>query len=247
MEAGIRDGIITPERLDEAVTRVLALKASLGLHTSDNLPHPDADTLIANDEAQELAADIARHAVTLVKEEVGVLPITPERHKRILVYRLERDVPGYMQAEVDNALDGLVARLEAEGHEVTTWVQEVEGFEGFMVSADEMKRDYDLIMYLANLPVKSNQTVVRIEWALPMGVNAPAFINEVPTVFISLASPYHLIDVPHVRTFINAYGSSPASLDAIVDALAGRTKFLGTSPVDPFCGRWDTRLGAGNR
>ena len=32
MEQGFRDGIITPERLDMAVTRILALKASLGLH-----------------------------------------------------------------------------------------------------------------------------------------------------------------------------------------------------------------------
>lgn len=29
---GIKDGIITPERLDEAVTRILATKAALGLH-----------------------------------------------------------------------------------------------------------------------------------------------------------------------------------------------------------------------
>lgn len=32
MLKGIEEGIITPERLDEAVTRVLALKAALGLH-----------------------------------------------------------------------------------------------------------------------------------------------------------------------------------------------------------------------
>ena len=29
---GIKEGIITPERLDEAVTRILAVKAALGLH-----------------------------------------------------------------------------------------------------------------------------------------------------------------------------------------------------------------------
>ena len=32
MRAGLQNGILTKERLDEAVTRILALKAALGLH-----------------------------------------------------------------------------------------------------------------------------------------------------------------------------------------------------------------------
>jgi len=242
MRAGVADGRISADRLDEAVTRVLALKASLGLHTSDNLPVEDAATVIGAQAHQDLADEVADRAVTLVKEEPGVLPLTPERYRRVLVYRLELDVPGYQQAQRSNALDVFIDKLTAEGHEVTTWVQEKEGFEGFLVSAEEMKRDYDLIVYAANLPVKSNQTVVRIEWALPMGVNGPAFITEIPTVFVSLANPYHLVDVPRIRTVVNAYASEEHVIDAVIEKLAGRSKFTGVSPVDAFCGRWDTRL-----
>jgi beta-N-acetylhexosaminidase len=32
---------------------------------------------------------------------------------------------------------------------------------------------FDLIIYVANLTTKSNQTAVRIEWAQPMGANVP--------------------------------------------------------------------------
>ena len=92
------------------------------------------------------------------------------------------------------------------------------------------------------MATKSNQTTVRIEWAQPMGANVPVYMHQIPTIFISVENPYHLIDVPRVRTFINAYHSTPAVLRAVVDKICGRSPFVGKSPVDAFCGKWDTRL-----
>jgi beta-N-acetylhexosaminidase len=60
--------------------------------------------------------------------------------------------------------------------------------------------------------------------------------HEVPTLMVSLGFPYYLYDAPRVSTYVNAYGSSDAIQDAVLDALLGRVPFTGTSPVDPFCG-----------
>ena len=57
-----------------------------------------------------------------------------------------------------------------------------------------------------------------------------------------MENPYHLLDVPRVKTFINSYDSADCTLDAIVDKLLGRSEFKGISPVDAFCGKWDTHL-----
>lgn len=64
-----------------------------------------------------------------------------------------------------------------------------------------------------------------------MGGNLPVYLHDIPTVFISVANPYHLLDVPRVKTFINAYGSHPVMLETIVDKLMGRGAFTGKSPV----------------
>ena len=48
------------------------------------------------------------------------------------------------------------------------------------------EKNYDLILYVANLSTKSNQTVVRIEWKQPMGADCGHYLNDVPTVFVSL-------------------------------------------------------------
>jgi beta-N-acetylhexosaminidase len=75
-----------------------------------------------------------------------------------------------------------------------------------------------------------------------MGLNVPIYIESIPTVFISLENPYHLLDVPRIKTFINTYNSSDVVLDNLIRKLTGKSDFSGKSPVDPFCGKWDTRL-----
>ena len=41
---------------------------------------------------------------------------------------------------------------------------------------------------------------------------------------------------------INTYCSTDYFIDALLDKLTGKSGFKGKSPVDPFCGKWDTRL-----
>jgi beta-N-acetylhexosaminidase len=101
---------------------------------------------------------------------------------------------------------------------------------------------YDLILYAANLTTKSNQTVVRIEWKQPMGADCGHYMNDIPTVFVSLENPYHLLDFPRVKTYINCYSNNDHCLHQLVEKLTGRGSFRGKSPVDAFCGKWDTHL-----
>jgi beta-N-acetylhexosaminidase len=131
--------------------------------------------------------------------------------------------------------------LEEEGFDIDQFDPN-KGMEGMMTPYSAITEKYDLIIYLANMATKSNQTTVRIEWAQPMGANVPIYGESVPTIFVSVENPYHLLDVPRVKTFINAYSSNDNILKAVVDKLMGRSEFKGINPVDPFCGMWDTRL-----
>ena len=61
-------------------------------------------------------------------------------------------------------------------------------------------------------------------------------------MFLSFSNPYHLVDVPMIRTYLNAYACNENTVKAVTEKLMGRSEFKGTSPVDAFCGKWDTRL-----
>ena len=239
-------GVITAERLDEAVTRILALKASLHLHKkqADGSIYPDpaaAAKVVGCAEHKRVSKEVAEHSITLVKEEKGVLPITPQRYKRILVYKKEGKASAVNAGITEGAADALIEKLRKKGFAVTVF-QPGGGWEGMATPVQEVYDNYDLILYIANLATKSNQTTVRLEWAEPMGADVPVYMHSVPTVFVSLENPYHLLDVPRVKTFINTYGSTEEILDTLVEKLSGESEFCGKSPVDAFCGKWDTRL-----
>lgn len=244
MREGVAEGVVTKERLDEAVTRILAMKAALKLHKNTERPNPEkAKKVLGCAEHKQWAKEIADEAITLVKEEVGVLPLDPKNKKRVLFCPVESGAgyEGSAYSVKSGTCQHFMEMLKAEGFEVDVF-QPSALFEGNTKRCDEIEDNYDYIIYLANYMTKSNQTVVRIEWEQPMGANCPVYINSVPTIFISVENPYHLIDAPRVKTYINTYGSDDVTLDALIDKLMGRSEFKGKSPVDAFCGKWDTRI-----
>ena len=240
MREGYVSGIITDERLDEALTNILALKASLKLHKSRNIPTLENINKVVG-KSFDIANEIADKSITLVKNKENILPINPNKHKRVLFYSLESTAGTMGFSVAVGANNRFMEKLKEKGFDVTLFVPKP-GFEGTMASAKEIIDNYDLIIYSANLATKSNQTTVRIEWCEPMGANVPVYSHSVPTIFVSLENPYHLLDVPRVKTYINTYGSTDIILDNLIKKLMGESEFKGVSPVDPFCGKWDTRL-----
>ena len=75
-----------------------------------------------------------------------------------------------------------------------------------------------------------------------MGPDIPWYVTELPTICVSVNNPFHLIDVPMVPTYINAYNGNDVSLDLVIEKIMGKLEFKGVSPVDAFCGTWDTRF-----
>ncbi|MDF2514111.1 MAG: Nag3 [Herbinix sp.] len=245
MKDGVKEGIITKERLDEAVIRILGTKAALKLpeKKADGSLYPnleEAKKIVGCKEHKQYELECADQAMTLVKNNQNLIPINAKDYRRVLLYPLSSGESAFGHGGEDIGRM-MKEALEKEGFEVEVF-QPAAGFEGMSASQKEMADNYDLIIYAANLATKSNQTTVRIEWAMPMGANCPNFQAAIPTIFISFANPYHLIDVPRIRTFINAYKCKEVTVSAVVDKLLGESEFKGSSPVDAFCGKWDARL-----
>lgn len=245
MKQGYRDGILTEERLEEALIRILGLKATLKLpeakvNGSIYRDLEEARKIVGCEEHKEIERECSDKAVTLVKNLENLIPIDPVKKRRVLLHGLTTEKGYFGDGGMD--LEGQFKQeLEKEGFAVTIY-ESGKGMEGMVTPCSKTIDNYDLIIYVADLQTKSNQTTVRIEWKAPMGGDAPSFIQDVPTLFISFANPYHLQDVPRVKTFINAYKWKEANIRAVIDKLLGRSDFRGVSPVDAFCGMWDTRL-----
>jgi beta-N-acetylhexosaminidase len=251
VRGAVETGEITAQRLDDALTRILGLKAKLGLHrrAADDLVPPVAELeVIGSAEHHAIAARIADETIALLKDTAGTLPLDPTRHRRLRLYCLESapDFTGIVPEFKRVAIDELTAagfdvsvfrtaqELAADGQTV-----DMQSF----ISTETLgyAEKYDAALILANVSDFAQQGALRIKWSMPMGPEMPWYAAEVPTVFVSLNMPNHLIDVPMVKTAINAHNPTAETVRALVAKLVGRGEFSGTHNENVWCGSWDTR------
>jgi beta-N-acetylhexosaminidase len=255
MMDGYKSGVITEERLHDALRRILALKATLGLHKKPReelVPPAEALSVIGSEAHRAIAAGIADKTVTLVKDTAHNLPITPETHRRIRLYGISGG-SDFTRADPLAYLDTVKDELERAGFEVhvfrTAAQREAAGETGvnFMsIISEEATGDYadkyDAAFIFANVKGFAQEAAIRIKWSAPMAAEIPWYVTEVPTVFVSLNQPNHLIDVPMVRTAIHAHAGTREAIRAAIEKIQGKSDFQGTFNDNVFCDSFDTRL-----
>ena len=255
MLEGYKNGILSEERLQDALMRILGLKAMLGLHKKNKkeimMPKEEAMSRINISKNVDLYDEITDKSITLVREEKGVLPISKEKFKKILVVDVSGIKTGFgaMLGGGNQPSDYLIDVLKERGYSVEKYVSPLDKAQN--LPKDEMKaaianvyaqkapisglkENYDLIINVAD--VNSNVTQ-RIIWPASKGTpDIPFYVNEVPTIFVSVQCPYLLSDVPQVKTYINTYDSNQRCIEILVDKLEGKSTFKGVSKIDVMCG-----------
>lgn len=262
MKAALEDGRLTRERLDEAVTRTLGLKARIGLHklAKEEIlePKDQAMAKIKLPENVAVAERLSDRAVTLVKDtDDGVLPISPDKHKRVLVVPISGPKNPMAHGKGPKGSELLADKLRERGYEVDLYesltdkqsrmtdeefAKAVVGAYAGKAPISAMTDKYDLVISAAQVNGLMQPTE-RVYWPASKGTpDIPWYVHELPTVFVSFACPYHLADVPQVKTFVNAYDGYEHTVTAVLDKLEGKSEFQGTPSTDVYCGLPDTHL-----
>lgn len=241
MLKGYQTGVISEERMNDAVRRVLGLKAKLNLHLAqaDGTIYKTESDLAVVGCAEHLAmrADAADKGITLVKNTLDQLPIRPETHKRIRLYYLQGEVGGIVAAG-SKVLDSIVAELTSRGFEVTI----NDGSSRIKGRTLQYREEVDAALVFADVVGYGAENNYRIRWKTAMSNECPWYVHEVPTVFISLNFTTHLHDATMVKAFINAYHSNSEIIRQVVDKLMGESPFKGTPNKLVWADKWQARL-----
>ena len=263
MLSAYQTGILSEERMVEALTRILGLKAKMGLHKKAELvPAAPAPAAMGKEEYKKAAEDISRDAITLVKyKDEGVLPLTPEKYKKIMIVYI-KGAPGPMDALMKLAMGGgsqknpaeeLRDRLIARGFDAFLYESPLDKIQKQIAAGEKPSLNVYFAGKNAIADFVAGQDLVitlcdvmngRPSFGMSKGGGEiPWYVFELPVVAISVNAPTMLADIPQVRTYINAYDSKPHTLDALVDnLLEGPEAFRGSDPIDSFCGLWDARI-----
>ena len=241
MMDGYKRGIITEERLSDALHRIVGLKAAAHLHKQKEVgtlvPPESALAVVGCEEHKAVSKKLADKFITLVKDSEHYLPMTPEKYKRIkLVYIGAEDmvVAGTkLKTNNEEVIAALVESLTERGFIVDAEPMEQKG------KCEEFKKKYDAVLLALNVSGFAQFNTMRVKWDMP--AKQPWYCSEVPTFVVSLSFTNMLIDVPMARCYINAYMSHREAIDATIDKMMGKSLFYGKYRDTVFCERWDTR------
>lgn len=241
MLKGYQNGVITEERMTDALRRILGLKAKLNLHEKKKantlLKTTEDLQVIGSEEHLNLRADAADKGITLVKDTQGNLPISPETHKHVRLYVLEGEKAGIVSTGV-NAGDTVKAELEKRGYIVTI----NDGTTRVKGETLKYREEVDLALVIANVIGYGAQNNYRIQWKTAMSNEVPWYVYEVPTVFASLNFTTHLHDATMVKTYINAYHENEENIKQLIDKLEGKSTFKGQPNDNVWANKWQAKL-----
>jgi len=239
MVAAVRSGEVPMARVDGAVMKVLRWKAALGLHRSRLVDVDRVRNLVGLPESLATSQQIADDAVTLVRQQAGVLPLergpereaglpylsTTETRNRLLVVVLSRDVQGVagrvfgreVRARVPDARVVFVDRGSAAG-----------ATEGVLAAAANAEK----VVVAAFFAPAAGQ-VADGGPADPAGRLLEAILEQAGdrTVVAAVGSPYVARGFPGIKTYLCTCSSAAVSERSAVKALFGEITYRGRLPV----------------
>jgi len=218
----VQSGEITPARIDESVFRILRVKYNYGLF--EWKPRVDL-SLVGSEEHQMVADGIAQAAITLFKDDAGLVPL-PKDARRLLILSPDELPPA-------SAGEGtlLTQELRQRGFEVTELVFNLDQSDSRDATYAEALRaapehdvvifgEWELVKRYANWSDQWQETLV-----------AALQRSGKPVIMIAWRDPGAIIRVPQIPTFVIAYGTTTGQVRAVVKVITGQAPPLGRLPL----------------
>jgi beta-N-acetylhexosaminidase len=222
----VRSGRLTEKRIDDSARRILAAKYDLGLVKQRITPLDDIDRVVSSREVGSLASEIAEHAITLVRNEEGLVPLT--------MLKPDSRIFNLAITNGDDRLwiaNSFVETLARSGRKVETIVLDDRSSDSEVQKALEKAKG-------ANLVIASLYGRVRSGQAKSVGLPDPGahalsavIAGKVPIIGISFGNPYLLQSFPKLRTYMVAYGDMPSLQQAAARAVLGEIDITGKLPI----------------
>ncbi len=206
LKKAVDEGVITLERLEQSVKRILDVKKAYGI-LDDPLPQREKLSALALPENLELARRISRESVTLVRDRASVIPLSPGEA-----------VPLIWPAELESALEPLVEAcpflrprllpLNATDAEIEELLDSLRGSALVLAGTFDLRR--------------------RPAWITLLN----ALAEETELVLLALSAPYDLLAVPRAAACLCTYSHTEVSMQALAEALNGDLIPRGRLPVE---------------
>jgi beta-N-acetylhexosaminidase len=219
--AAVREGKLSEKRINESAMRVLAAKARVGLQKSKLVNLEEISEVIESAESEAHAQNTAERAVTLVKNEGNLLPLS--------------NPAGACMWVLTESRYGVQGRRFAEEMRTRTPGVRLQLFDS-LVPLVEMEESLKKAGTCESHVVAAFASVAAYRGNVALGGEYPAFMEMLkgtgaPIVLVSLGNPYLLQNYPHVASYLATFSPVIPSEAAAAKAILGNIDISGKLPV----------------
>ncbi len=222
--AAVEDGRISHERVDDAVTRILRLKTEAGWTTD---PLPENLDHIGGPAHRAIELDVARSAVSILRDKNALLPIDPAAPLTIVntaerrAYDVLTKTRGIGPNQATPAFDVFAEAMRAHCERLT------------LIAAEDFADD-QLPAAGPIIAVTENYTLPGMDFDGARQVSIIRALHEAAgdrLIVLALREPYQLADYTEIGAFVCAFSFRPCAAQAAADALLGQAPAPGQTPV----------------
>jgi beta-N-acetylhexosaminidase len=223
LAAAVKSGRISEARLNESVRKLIAWKYELGLFKQKITPMDQIDRIVSPRESYLLADEIGSKAITLVRNDAGLIPLKKDAKVCILA--------------VSNGFDGdftyfsFARALRESGVKFSSTVLQDNSSPERIAEARKMVGDADVVIALLYGRVRSG---ARNSVGLPdsgSDILRGLIASSKPVIGVSFGNPYILGAFPDLKTYIVAYGDMPGLQKAAGRSIFGLQDITGRLPI----------------
>jgi len=223
VETAVLNGSISEERINQSALKMLRMKEKVGLHKQSNINLQHARTILNDKEHKSTARRIASEAITCVKLDKNLLPLSATQTDTLYVIDLYDSENNHNQSKITKALKSERIVLHS-----------------FQVEESDSKQSLELIV--SQIP--KNARVLINAFAVPKAWKNRIFLPENETDFVnlliektnriilaSMGTPYLIQEFPDIPVNVCGYKGNDVMTSAMANALLGKTEITGILPV----------------
>ena len=224
----IKTGVISEERINQSVKRILRLKHQWII--PKNIPRSmllaAARSIVGSKEHKEQERKLAYEAVTLLKNEEGSLPLTAERDSNIVV--------AAPQLEILNVMgEAVLTQMKAGGYQKAKMTAISYENLGELTIAQKTMIDESHTVILATY---SSTLASRMPGQTATADFAAALIKyadlaDKKMIVIAMGTPYDILYLQEAKAYLAVYGTNAANIQAGMAAIFGNINPDGRLPV----------------
>jgi len=213
----VQEGELPLERMQDAVRRVLYLKAKARLFESET----KVTEKLSGEDLYELADKMGEKCIKIVRNAEKLLPLQVQGRKRFLIINL--------RGENDfSTFDTVEKELVLRGHSVTTLINPKH------YEVNEKITEHDVVLVNCKISADDNVGIggsLRVRWPQVMTFWRGYIFKHPCVIFTSFGDPYKLYDFPYLKTYVNAYGFTESIQKGFVKVLLGEISSQAIHPV----------------